>query len=311
MMQSSETKNSIPNDTKNSKNFDELFTRSYNSIPTKKNARTFTASDPEEGFFDTTLLSSLDDYGEVTKKMAYGDSRNDKVEKDDGTSDSSNDKDNKGESRKRSSVREHSKAQREKRKAAVDSMETEARKLTHELNERTKMIKQNMDQYKMRRKWFFDTLSGFLSLWIGGDCSNDTESWEQLVSSEMTLTLPVTCIRYAASYGKPMLKDRRVLRGLRQVKDDSVSFYILKTAIAKLGHAPICNFLLGVMVHSDTFTINNDTSMGKFSIVSKNAVLCGGNFDINVEGILIICHIISYYVLNISCIYFGTFLCIV
>jgi hypothetical protein len=255
--------------------------------PTNKFARAFTESSEnlsikdsflENDKFDEQLNSIIDN---SNMKSATDSHR--KAEDEDNSEDDENEEDeeDKNSSRKRHNIREHSKAQREKRKAAIDEMETESKRLTVEHNNISKVMAASFTQYAQRRKYCHAAVTSFLTLWIGGDTTDETENWDALIHPSISFHLPVACTRYVPSSTNTK---RRVLIGYKAIRDDTVSFYALRTSISKLGRTPICNFLMGVILPYESFTMENDYCVAQFSIVSKNAFLCGGKHDIDIPG---------------------------
>mmetsp|Transcript_4088 Transcript_4088/g.6336 ORF Transcript_4088/g.6336 Transcript_4088/m.6336 type:complete len:927 (+) Transcript_4088:144-2924(+) len=205
-----------------------------------------------------------------------GDDSGSDVERDD-------DDDDCKKSRKRPNVREHSKAQREKRKAIIQDLETNAKALTAELNESDKVFKNTLEQVGFKRKYFYDMLKNFLTLWITGDGNED--SWQALVDIQcIELALPITTSRFSPP--GQIINGRRYIKGLQQIMADSSSIALMCTAISNLGRLPICQLSLEVDIPYSNFFIEGDTAFADVNICSRNAVICGGSSEMHIDGLL-------------------------
>lgn len=197
------------------------------------------------------------------------------------TSSSDEDGEAKRTTKKRPNVREHSKAQREKRKATINGLEDKAKRYSAELTENSRIFRETLEKYAFRRKYCYETLNNFLGMWIRGEESE--EAWQVVVDVQsIEMSLPFTTTRFRPP--GQVVNSRRVLKGVTEIIADAISLSVMCIAISNLGLVPFCKFQLNIELPLNNFLLEEDVAMADINIYSKNATVCGGKYEIHVDG---------------------------
>ena len=181
---------------------------------------------------------------------------------------------------KRPSVREHSKAQREARKAFIKDLEEKASSYSAELTENGHMFREVLEKYAFRRKYCYETLCNFLDMWIHGE--QNVEAWQVVVDQSIEMSIPCTTTRFRPP--GQIVNCRRVMKGVSEIIADAISISVMCLIISNHGLVPISKFQLHVDVPLTNFIVEDDAAMADFNIYSKNATLCGGKYEIHLNG---------------------------
>jgi hypothetical protein len=204
-----------------------------------------------------------------------------KIEEDDDSSSSDGEGNSKRTNKKRPNVREHSKAQREKRKATINGLEDKAKRYSTELAENSRVFRETLEKYVFRRKYCHETLNNFLTMWIRGEESE--EAWQVVVDVHVIeMSLPFTTTRFRPP--GQVVNSRRVLKGVTEIIADAASLSVMCITISNLGLVPFCKFQLHIEIPVANFFLEEDVAMADMNIYSKNAAVCGGKYEIHVDG---------------------------
>jgi len=79
-------------------------------------------------------------------------------------------------------------------------------------------------------------------------------------------------------------KTSRYMQSLSDIIADSTCIAVMCQNISEFGPVQICHFMLGIDVPLDGFISEDLIAVAPFYLYSKNATMCGGNFEIDIKG---------------------------
>lgn len=231
----------------------------------------------------------------------FNDSKNISYGLDDNSLDSSS-------QRKKPSVREHSKAQREKRKTIQRQLEEKAKILTEELAKRTQSRADRFESLRLLHSKYKKLSELFLRMWYsppnlhysGEIVSVDKPlHWSSVVDPFILVTTPV-CV---TQFGPPIVEEnqRITLCGVAQLTSYIAGHTLMCQSVARLGSNVTRTLILTVTLKNDSFVVDGDKCVASYVVMSKNAVLCGGSYEINFGGAC--CLTVCMYLCTLICWY--------
>jgi hypothetical protein len=239
-----------------------------------------------------------------------GESDDDDDDEDDSDGDDDDDKGGRPRVGKRPTVKEHSKAQREKRKMMLDYLESEAKKVSLEMERRAARSAEMFAALERERRVYRTHTDTFLQFWFGPSELTTLEaaadghgerSWKSIVEVErLVVKMPVlmsfwvpptrgaapatgTGTGTATASGK-QAAHRLQLRTPSQIKGYKAGFNLLCSSIARFGTNVAESLIFNALLKTEATIVSKNTLASKFSLVSKNAKLCGANAEISFSG---------------------------
>jgi hypothetical protein len=208
-----------------------------------------------------------------------------------------------GKGGKRPTVKEHSKAQREKRKKMLDYLESQAEQVSQLREEEMARSFELFERFESRRKLYRMRIDAFLQLWFsatplthagvsGGDSAMlnkmvDTSLWDSIIEiNNICISMPVLMSFWVPPTGMASTKASQRLRlsTFEQIKGYKAGFNLLCTSIARFGTNVVEALIFNALIKTDSYLVAERTASSRFSVVSKNAKLCGASNEISFGG---------------------------
>ena len=192
--------------------------------------------------------------------------------------------------RRRPTVREHSKAQREKRKRYQSKLEEQAIQLTREIENELEMRNARFEALREANVNYRQKSEDFLKLWFSENpCNFESHSrdrsltWDQVVEPvDVMVTTPVSIIHFTPPF--PVDDQRITIYGLENLKSYLAGFHHMCTSIARFGNNVTSSLMLFPSLKPEFFAIEGNRCTASYVVNTKNAILCGGSYEICFGG---------------------------